>query len=305
MSNQIEEYINELSKIIDNHIKKDGSFTTEVPSLFFNRVFSNIGPQYATYRTSFCFTVQGEKEIVFGQETLRYGVGDYLITSIDVPVMAKVIKGPYVSIKLEFTTDEILKILDKVKKNITIKKEVSKTSYISKIDLDLLNALVRLVRLVDTPEDVSTLAPLFKEEILYRLLKSEFGSTLEQITVKGSKSYLVRDVIRKIMENFNQPIKVEELAEIANMSPASLHRYFKDVTTMSPIQFQKQVRLQEARRLLLSEPTDATDVAFRVGYESPSQFSREYSRLFGFPPIEDIKNLKNGALNNKFRLCSI
>ena len=100
-------------------------------------------------------------------------------------------------------------------------------------------------------------------------------------------------------------IAPEELAEIANMSPASLHRYFKDVTTMSPIQFQKQVRLQEARRLLLSEPTDATDVAFRVGYESPSQFSREYSRLFGFPPIEDIKNLKNGALNNKFRLCSI
>ena len=302
MSNQTEKYLNELSEIIDNHIKKDGSFLTSVPSLFFNRVFSEIGPQYATYKTSFCFTVHGEKEIIFGQECLKYGAGDYLITSIDVPVMAKVIKGPYVSIKLEFTMDEILNVLNKVKKTITIKKETQKTSYISKIDLDLLNALVRLVRLVDSPEDVSTLAPLFKEEILYRLLKSEFGSTLEQITVKGSKSYLVRDVIRKIMENFNQPIKVEELAETANMSPASLHRYFKEVTTMSPIQFQKQVRLQEARRLLLSEPTDATDVAFRVGYESPSQFSREYSRLFGFPPIEDIKNIKNGVLNNKFNI---
>jgi transcriptional regulator GlxA family with amidase domain len=130
------------------------------------------------------------------------------------------------------------------------------------------------------------------KEILYRVLQGQHGSVLEQMVIEGSSTYLIRDVIEHIVNNYERSFRIEELAEIANMSVPSLHRHFKQVTAMSPIQFQKQVRLQEARRLLLSESTDAADVAFRVGYESPSQFSREYARMFGFPPKEDIKRLR-------------
>jgi transcriptional regulator GlxA family with amidase domain len=130
------------------------------------------------------------------------------------------------------------------------------------------------------------------KEILYRVLQGQHGSVLEQMVIEGSSTYLIRDVIEHIVNNYERSFRIEELAEIANMSVPSLHRHFKQVTAMSPIQFQKQVRLQEARRLLLSESTDAANVAFRVGYESPSQFSREYARMFGFPPKEDIKRLR-------------
>jgi transcriptional regulator GlxA family with amidase domain len=159
----------------------------------------------------------------------------------------------------------------------------------------MLDAVFRLARLLENPKDIPVLAPLFTKEILYRVLQGQHGVTLEQIAIEGSSTYRIRDVIEHIMNNYHRSLRIEELAEIANMSVASLHRHFKEVTAISPIQFQKQLRLQEARHLLLSESTDAADVAFQVGYESPSQFSREYTRMFGFPPIQDIKLLR--ALN--------
>ena len=164
--------------------------------------------------------------------------------------------------------------------------------FVSPIELSLLDAVIRLVRLLDNPKDIPVLAPLFTKEILYRVLQGDHGAMLEQIAIEGSSANQIRDVIEHIMNNYDKSFRIEELAEKANMSVSSLHRHFKEVTAMSPIQFQKQLRLQEARRLLLSESTDAADVAFRVGYESQSQFSREYSRMFGFPPKEDIKRLR-------------
>lgn len=157
----------------------------------------------------------------------------------------------------------------------------------------MLDAVIRLARLLDNREDIPVLAPLFTKEILYRVLQGQNGATLEQIAIEGSSTYRITDVIEHITNNFERSFRVEELAEIANMGVSSLHRHFKEVTAMSPIQFQKQLRLQEAKRLLLSESSDASDVAFRVGYESPSQFSREYSRMFVVPPIEDIKRLRS------------
>lgn len=156
----------------------------------------------------------------------------------------------------------------------------------------MLDAVIRLVHLLENPKDIPVLAPLYTKEILYRVLQSQHGNSLAQIAIEESSTYLIKDAIERIINNFDCPLRVEELAEIANMSVSSLHRHFKEVTTMSPIQFQKQLRLQKAQQLLLSESTDAADVAFRVGYESPSQFSREYSRMFGSPPKEDIKRLK-------------
>lgn len=155
-----------------------------------------------------------------------------------------------------------------------------------------MDAVLRLVNLLDNSKDIPVLAPLFMKEILYRVLQGQHGTTLEQIAIEGSSTNRIRDVIEHIKFNYDKSLRIEELAGIATMSVASIHRHFKEVTSMSPIQYQKQMRLQEARHLLLSESTDAAEVAFKVGYESPSQFSREYSRMFGYPPIEDIKRLR-------------
>jgi transcriptional regulator GlxA family with amidase domain len=164
--------------------------------------------------------------------------------------------------------------------------------YVSEIEPSLLNAVVRLASLLGTPKHIPVLAPLLKKEILYWILQGPHGEALEQMALEGSNASRIREVIDHIINNYEESFRIEELAEIANMSVSSLHRHFKDVTAMSPIQFQKRLRLQEARRLLLAESLDVADVAFRVGYESQSQFSREYSRMFGFPPRVDIKRMR-------------
>jgi AraC-like DNA-binding protein len=196
------------------------------------------------------------------------------------------------ALKLEFTPNQILEVLRDTEMGVESINRPKRGLFVSKIEPSLIDPVVRLTRLLENPIDIPVLAPLFTKEILYRVLQGPHGSTLKQMAIEGSYTYRIRDVIDYIMNNFDRSFLIEELSEIANMSAASLHRHFKEITAMSPIQFQKQLRLQEARRLLLSESTDASDVAFRVGYESPSQFSREYSRMFGLPPREDIKRLR-------------
>jgi transcriptional regulator GlxA family with amidase domain len=164
--------------------------------------------------------------------------------------------------------------------------------FVSQMESSMLDAVTRLVSLLDTPEDIPVLAPVYVKEILYRVLQGTFGNMLQQIAIEGSSTNQIRAVIEHIMDNYEKSFKIEDIAEIANMSVPSLHRHFKEVTAMSTIQFQQQLMLQEARHLLLSESADAADVAFQVGYESPSQFSSEYARMFGFPPIEDIKRMR-------------
>jgi len=165
--------------------------------------------------------------------------------------------------------------------------------YVSQTNSLLLDAVVRLVHLLESPQDVPVLAPLVIREILYRILQGNQGESLKQLVMTGSHSNRIAEVIKRIKQDYDKPLRIEELSKLANMSPSSLHRHFKEVTAMSPMQYQKQLRLQESRRLLLSESADAADVGFQVGYESPSQFSREYARLFGLPPISDIKRLRS------------
>jgi AraC-like DNA-binding protein len=199
---------------------------------------------------------------------------------------------PYLALKIEFTPNEILEVLGDFPMGVSKEENTKRGMYVNLIELPLLDAVARFVRLLDNPEDIPILAPLIKKEIIYRVLQGRHSAVLGQIAVEGSSAYQISDAIEHIMNNYDRAIRVEELAEIANMGVSSLHRLFKEVTAMSPIQFQKQLRLQEARHLLLTEAAGAADVAFRVGYESPSQFSREYSRLFGLPPKEDLKRLK-------------
>jgi AraC-like DNA-binding protein len=296
MSERLYKQQDDLAKLIELYSGQDGVHQTTIPSLFFISESDVTEPLYGVYKPSFCIIVQGEKEVLLAQERFRYGPADYLVASVDLPVTGQVIKAssdaPYLALKLEFTPSQILDVLSESEFQGEPKKITKRAMFVSKIEPSLLDAVVRLASLLDNPKDIPVLAPIFTKEILYRVLQGPHGGALEQMAIEGNYTYRIRGVIEHIMNNYDRSFRIEELAEIANMSVSSLHRHFKEITAMSPVQFQKQLRLQEARRLLLSESTDAADVAFRVGYESPSQFSREYSRMFGFPPREDINRLR-------------
>ncbi|MFC0561476.1 AraC family transcriptional regulator [Halalkalibacter alkalisediminis] len=305
MFERINEQPHKLTKLIERYSRQDSVELTTIPSLFFINESNVTEPLHGVYKPSFCVIVQGEKEVFLAQQRYTYGPGDYLVASVNLPVTGQVIKAcseaPYLALKLEFTPSQILEVLSASDIQEEPRKLSKRAMFVSKIETSLLDAVVRLVSLLDNPKDIPVLAPIFTKEILYRVLQGPHGDALKQMAIEGSNAYRIRDMIEQITANYTRPFRIEELAEKANMSVASLHRHFKDITAMTPIQFQKQLRLQEARRLLLTEPTDAADVAFRVGYESPSQFSREYSRMFGFPPREDINRLR-GKYDHKIKV---
>jgi AraC-like DNA-binding protein len=218
------------------------------------------------------------------------------VASVDLPVTGQVIKAsaesPYLALKLEFTATEVLDVLNKTDIQFKQGKNSKRAMFVSEVEPSLLDAVLRLACLLENSRHVPILAPLIKKEILYWILQGPHSEAIEQMALEGSNASRIREVIDHIINNYKEPFRIEELADIANMSVSSLHRHFKEVTAMSPIQFQKQLRLQEARRLLIADPTDVADVAFKVGYESQSQFSREYSRMFGFSPRLDIKRMR-------------
>lgn len=297
MSEQINKQQDQLAKIIERHTNgQDGTYITAIPSLFFNRLTTNAGPVYGISKPSLCIIVQGAKDVWLAQEHYRYSPTDYLVASIDVPVIGQIIEAtpslPYLSLKLEFTPKQILDVIANLEAPVCPRENSNHAIFVRRIEPSLLDAVIRLTRLLDNPVDIPVLAPLITKEILYLVLKGEYRGILEQIAIEGSYAHRIRNVIEHLMNRFEQPFRIEDLAEMANMSVSSFHRHFKAVTSMSPLQFQKQLRLYEARRLMLSESADAAEVAFRVGYESPSQFSREYSRMFNLPPKEDMKRVK-------------
>ncbi|TYS13512.1 AraC family transcriptional regulator [Rossellomorea vietnamensis] len=297
MSEQIDKQRAEITQYIESYTGRDGAVATAIPSLSFIRFSEVTGPVYGVYKPSLCIIVQGRKEVLLAQESYLYGPANYLVASVNLPIVGQVTEAspevPYLALKLEFTPSEILEVLREYQMGVEKKESAKRGMYVSNLETSLLDAVARLARLLDTPKDIKVLAPLIRKEIIYRVLQGENGGLLKQIALEGSSTYQISDVIQHIMNNYAKSFKIEELAEIANMSVSSLHRHFKEVTAMSPIQFQKQLRLQEARSLLLSQSADAAEVGFRVGYESPSQFSREYSRMFGLPPIEDIKRTRD------------
>ncbi|MGO4495705.1 AraC family transcriptional regulator N-terminal domain-containing protein [Paenibacillus sp. 2RAB27] len=287
---------NELAKIINRHAKNEGVYNTAIPSLVFVRDSNGSVPRHGVYKPSFCIVVQGAKEVWLGEDCFKYNPADYLISSVHLPVIAKITEAspdvPYLGFILEFMANQILEILRDSEIRVGTKEHAKRGMFVSRMEPSLLDAVTRLARLLDNPKDIPILAPLFTKEILYKVLQGQHGGRLEQLAIEGSSAHQINEVIEHITNNFDKSFRIEELAEKASMSVSSLHRHFKEITAMSPVQFQKQLRLQEARRLLLTESADAGDVAFRVGYESPSQFSREYSRMFGYPPRQDLQRLK-------------
>lgn len=244
---------------------------------------------------SLCLIVQGKKRVLLGEEAYHYDKNHYLIIAVDLPLIAQIFEAsrtrPYLGLTLRLEKKQITQMLLQDHVVISRNQTSDRGLAVSRIELPIVQAMIRLVDLLDSPEDIPVLAPLIQREILYRLLISEQGRRLQQISMIGSHSHQIARAIEWLKENYDKSFKVEELASYSGMSTSSLHYHFRAMTAMSPLQFQKRLRLNEARQLMLIEQKDATTAAFEVGYESPSQFSREYSRLFGAPPSRDIKKL--------------
>ncbi len=288
----------ELAALVTHHTdgKGDGFHKTAIEQLEFQRESSASTSLQGVCEPILAILVQGKKEALLGEETYRYGAAQYLVVSVDLPLSAFIVEAtpeqPYLGFKLNLDPRQLCDIITAQTSVIEEKKNSVRGLFVSTVDAPLLDCAMRLTRLLDTPQDIPILAPMIIREIYYRLLIGEQGEAVRQIATSGSNMQRIAEVIKLIKADFTKPMRVEELAGQASMSPSSFHHHFKKVTSMSPLQYQKQLRLLEARRLMLAENSDAANAAYQVGYESPSQFSREYSRMFGAPPIRDIERLR-------------
>jgi AraC-like DNA-binding protein len=250
--------------------------------------------------------VQGSKRVLLGDEVYVYDSSHYLVMSQNLPVAGQVVdatpEAPYLGLRLVFDVKEIASLALDLRLSATApRREPPRAIFTGELSTTLLEPVLRLAKLLDAPEDVPALAPLVTREILYRLLRSPDGWRLVQMALADSHSHRISQVIQLLRQRFHEPLRVDELAGQVHMSPSSLHHHFKAVTAMSPLQFQKQLRLQEARQIMLSEGVDAATAGHRVGYDSQSQFNREYSRFFGSPPVRDIKRLRELQLGDTGR----
>ena len=276
----------------------EGCGTTSIPGVMLYRSDAPTAAMPAIFEPMLCFIVQGRKRTMLGDRCFEYGAGDYLIASVDLTISGEVIEAspeePYLACALRLDTTILAELLLAMPEQPVSNRPCSGMS-MCQLSPELLDALTRLLRLLERPQDTAILAPLIEREILYLLLRSEQGESLRQIALGESHLTQVSKAITWIRGHYADPLRIETVAKVANMSPSSLHRHFKSVTAMSPLQYQKQIRLQEARRLLLNQQADAASVGFTVGYQSPSQFSREYSRMFGAPPRKDIASIRHSV----------
>ncbi|MHB1272227.1 MAG: AraC family transcriptional regulator [Rhodanobacter sp.] len=289
----------ELAAIIDRSTGGNGVHATALPALSFFRA-EVPGAQVCTmYEPGLALVAQGAKQLLLGEEVLHYDQANYLVTSIDLPVVSQVtrasVREPYLCAMLRFDAQTIGELLTGAALPRPPAPAAGRGMAVSPLTPELLDSVLRLVRLLDTPWDIPVLAPLIERELLYRLLTGEQGARLRHVAMSGSQSQQIARAIDWLKGHYDRPLRIDELAATVNMSASSLHHHFRAITAMSPLQYQKQLRLQEARRVLLTEHCDVATVAHRVGYESPSQFSREYSRQFGAPPLRDVEQWRRTA----------
>jgi AraC-like DNA-binding protein len=288
----------ELATLIERFTGRDGTHSTAIAPLRLHRSSVPNEPIYALWVPALCIVAQGGKQVILADELYPYDPACYLLVSVDLPLLGQVIKAtpkvPYLGLSLELDPGQIgALIMEAGLKPALSNLNPERGLVVSRLSAPLLDGVGRLLRLLGTPQDIPVLAPLVLREILYRLLVDEQGMRLHQIALANSQTQRITKAINWLKRNYAQTLRIEDIAREARMSPSGLHHHFKAVTAMSPLQYQKQLRLQEARRLMLGEDMDAATAAFRVGYESPSQFSREYSRLFGAPPLRDIVRLRS------------
>lgn len=292
----MQQQVGELAALIGRFATSDGVHATPIPRLNLIRSSQPTEPLHVLHEPALCLIAQGRKQVMLGSEIYRYDAAQYLVVSIDLPVVGQVIEAtpeePYLCVKLELDPAAIGALMLEAAPALGQETRPGPGLMLSPVTPALLDAAVRLARLLASPADIPVLAPLAEREILYRLLTGGQADRLRQIAMAESKLQQVNRAIGWIKRNYREAFSIEIVAAEARMSPSALHQHFKAVTAMSPLQYQKQLRLQEARRLILANAYDAASAGFEVGYDSPSQFSREYSRLFGAPPLRDAARLR-------------
>jgi AraC-like DNA-binding protein len=293
----------ELAAQIERLTGSDGLHPSPIPNLYFGRASCEQVPSHTIVRPAFCLMAQGSKRVLLNDEVYIYDSGNYLIVSQNLPICAN-IQGateehPMLGLRIDFEPKDIATaLLQMPPLERPPSQKPQRGLFTGEVTTDLLDAVLRLVNLLHTPAHIPALGPLYMREILYRLLTLPEGWRLAQMATTDGHSLRVARAINWLQAHYAEPLAVEDLAREVHMSVSSLHGHFKAVTAMSPLQFQKQLRLQEARRIMLTEKVDAGLAGHRVGYESPSQFNREYSRVFGAPPARDIKRLLEDQLRS-------
>jgi len=291
--------VEQLAALIARFATSDGVHQTPIPRLSLIRSAQPTEPLHALHEPALCVIAQGRKQVMLGERIYRYDPAQYLVVSVDLPVIGQVLEAsleqPYLCFRLDLDPVAIGALLLETGPIAGQPAAPGSGLTLNLVTPALLDAVIRLIGLLAVPGDIAVLAPLAEREILYRLMTGEQAARLRQIAVAESKLQQVNRAIGWIKRNYRKSFSVEAVADEARMSPSALHQHFKAVTAMSPLQYQKQLRLQEARRLILGNTLDAASAGFRVGYESPSQFSREYSRLFGAPPLRDAARLRNAT----------
>lgn len=267
-----------------------------VPGL---RLFRSDAPTSATptiYEPTLCLLLQGSKQLLLGEELLHYSTLQFLLVPVMLPVSGKIVHAssnePYIGLSLNLDLRELTELVIDLGNKIPRQPVPARGISIADADLVLLSVFQRILQLLQQPQDIDVMFPLLKRELLYRLLLSRVGGHLREFTLLDSQASRIGKVIDTLRQRYNQPLRIKDLADVAHMSESSLFQSFKAVTSMSPLQFQKQLRLNEARRIMLYEGVEAATASYKVGYESPSQFSREYSRLFGAPPKADVARFR-------------
>ncbi|HEK2896193.1 TPA: AraC family transcriptional regulator [Proteus mirabilis] len=285
-----------LAMQIEKWTHDTNQFETQIPGLTLTHWTSPTPITSHTHKSGICLIAQGEKRVILGEESFIYDANHFLISSIELPVMANIMKAsnekPFLGLVMELDLQEISQLIVDSELTFNPDSNAQKGIAIGELSEPLVNAFIRLLTLLDEPDSIKILAPGIKREIFYRLLVTEQGERLNQIVTAGSHSHQIAKAIDWLKSNYIKPLNINELASCSGMSKSAFYTHFKTMTSMTPLQFQKKLRLSEARRLMLTENLGAMTTTFRVGYESPSQFSREYSRLFGAPPATDIKMLK-------------
>jgi AraC-like DNA-binding protein len=288
----------ELVERLARAIHDDGT-ATPLEGLMLRRASSPTELGHGVSYLSFCVIAQGSKEVLLGETHYRYDPAHYLIATAALPIATRITEAsperPYLGLVLRLDPTLVGSVMVEAGRLAPRSPAAVTALDVSPLDAGLLDAVVRLVRFLDAPTDARFLAPLVTREIVYRLLMGAQGGRFHHITALGDATHRIAQAIERLRNNFDQPLRIEEIAREIGMSVSGFHHHFRAVTALSPLQFQKHLRLQEARRLMLGEGLDATSAGYRVGYGNASHFTREYKRLFGAPPMHDVERLRDGA----------
>jgi AraC-like DNA-binding protein len=297
LSDRARELRTELARKIALFMRSEENRATDIPGLTLHRRIAPTAPCSMTYEPGVTVMAQGSKRVVLGQTTFLYGESRYLLTSVDLPIVSQIVEAseeaPCLAMSLKLEMPVIRELLSREEIHLAAPPSHSPAMATGALTAEFLRACCRLMDLLDTPRDIPFLSGLIQREIIYRILRGPEGARLRAIATLGDQSHRTAKAIAWIRTNYAKPLRVEDLAQIAAMGVSTLHHHFRALTAMSPLQYQKHLRLHAARERMLVDGLDAASAAFRVGYESATQFNREYSRFFGQPPMRDIRTLRS------------